>query len=339
MAMQTINIGGQQYVPGSPEAQAAQNAYTVQQTGVGGTAAGTGEANYLNELSPSLMGLYSAVGLGGSSGYGAGAIPGSVAYPTSGGGSGGGSVSLAMPGSVTAPSDVSSSGLTSGETSTYNPTATIAPLNLAASDNAAFANAKDEAGQTAAASMRGLTQALAARGMGGAGYEGGQIGNVLATAADTTGQATRAKAIEDANLTAEGNVANLGAQVTQRGQDIGAQQGAASRALAGKEAAFSGDIAQRQQTLSAAEEDANRQAEAASTAYGGSISQEEAAANRAAQAASTAYGGAVTQRQQDIGAAESAAELAQRQAQLKSTNTLAILQSVLGGGRGGAYAY
>ena len=337
MAMQTINIGGQQYVPGSPEAQAAQNAYTVQQTGVGGTAAGTGEANYLNELSPSLMGLYSAVGLGGSSGYGAGAVPGRVAYPTSGGG--GSTASLAMPGSVTAPSDVSSSGLTSGEQGTYNPTATIAPLNLAASDNAAFANAKDQAGQTAQASMTGLQQALAARGMGGAGYEAGQIGNTLATAANQIGAAGRAQAIEDANLTAEGNVANLGAQVSQRGQDIGAQQGAASRALAGQEAAYSGDIAQRQQTLSAAEEDANRQAEAASTAYGGSISQEEAAANRAASAANSAYGGAVTQRQQDISAAEQAAELAQQQAQLKSTNTLAILQSVLGGGRGGAYAY
>jgi hypothetical protein len=335
VATQNQIVNGQQFAIGSPQWYAAQQADTVRRQGVAGTAAGTGEANYLAELSPSLQGLYSAAGLNGPS-VSMGAIPDTV----SGGGTGvAGTVGYQAPAeSAINPAQVDSSGLTSAETSQYNPTAQIAPLDLAASDNAAFATAKDQAARTAQASMTGLQQALAARGMGGAGYEAGQIGNTLATAANTIGEAGRTKAIEDANLTAQGNLANLGAQVTQRGQDIGAQQATAGRALQGKEAAYSGGITQRQQDMAAQEEQANRQAEEAGTAFQGGISQraQDIGANEAA------YSGQIAQRGQDIGAAESAASLAQQQAALKSSNTLAILRSVLGGGppaNAGAYVY
>ena len=329
--MPTQVINGQSYEQYSPEWYAAQQADTVNRAGVSGTAEGTGEANYLSKLSPTLAGLYSAVGGSGGGVSGAG-VPATVSY---GGGASG------MPGTVgySAPSStmdglnstVSSSGLTGPQTSTYNPTATIGPLNLAASDTAEFANAKDQAGQTANASMTGLQQALAGRGMGGAGYEAGQIGNTLSTAANQIGAASRAKAIEDANLTAQGNIANLNAGVAQRGQDISAQEGAANRGLAGKQAAFSGDIAQRGQTLSAEEAAANRQAEEAATAFEGGVTQRGQTLGAEEAANNAAYSGSIAQRGQDIGAAENAADLAQRQAALKSQQTLAILQSVLGG--------
>lgn len=327
--MPTQVINGQSYEQYSPEWYAAQKADTVDRAGVSGTAEGTGEANYLSKLSPTLSGLYSAIG-GNNGGTSSAGVPASVSY--GGGGSTPGTVSYSAPSSTMGvPSAVSSSGLTGPQTSTFNPTATIGPLNLASSDAAAFANAKDQAGQTASASMTGLQQALAGRGMGGAGYEAGQIGSTLATAANTIGAAGRAKAIEDANLTAEGNVANLNAGVTQRGQDIGAEEGAANRTLQGKEAAFSGDISQRGQTLSAQEADANRAAEEASTAFSGGVTQRGQDLSAATAARDAAYSGSIAQRGQDIGAAESAADLAARNAALKSNQTLQILQSVLGG--------
>src|SRR5215831_6340161 len=49
--------------------------------------------------------------------------------------------------------------------------ADVAPVDTTAAHAAAFARAKDEAAQTAQASMRALQGTLAARGMGGAGYE------------------------------------------------------------------------------------------------------------------------------------------------------------------------
>ena len=301
-------VNGSTYTPYSPEWYQAQQADTIRRQGVAGTAAGTGEANYLSALSPSLQGLYSAAGLGGRSSTTTG-MPSEIGYP----GGGGGSASFGA-------DPVSSSGLTGQPSTVSSPTATIAPLNFDAANNAAFATAKDQAAKTASASMLGLNQALGARGMGGAGYEAGQVGNTLGREANTIGEAGRAQAINETNLRARAAEANLGAQVTQRGQDIGARESAANRALAGSEAAFSGGIAQRGQTIGA----------------------NEAAANLAAERAAGQFSGNIAQRGQDIQSAESAANLAQQAAALKSQNTLAILRSVLGGGpapNAGAYVY
>lgn len=291
-------INGQSYEQYTPAWYKAQQDDTINRAGVAGTAEGTGEANYLSKLSPTLAGLYSAVGSSG--GTSTAGRPSTVGYPSAPGGGGG---STANPAQVSFP--------TGGSSMTMSPTATIAPLDLSASDAAAFANAKDQAGQTAGASMTGLSQALAGRGMGGAGYEAGQIGSTLSTAANTIGSAGRAKAVEDANLTAQGNVANLNASVAQRGQDIGQKESQAGLDAAARNTAYSGGITQR----------------------GQDIGTQEAQANREAEQAASQYSGAITQRGQDIGQAENAADLAQRQAQLKSQQTLAILQSVLGGGK------
>ncbi len=378
-------IGGQSYQQYTPEWYAAQDANTIHRAGVAGTAGGTGEANYLSALSPSLQGLYQSMSSGGGGYGGSSSSTPTINY---GGGSGqatstpsavsyGGMPSTVNYGSTPTavnygnnPNDVSSAGLTSSGVETGK-TATIGPLDLAQSDAAAFATAKDQAAKTAGASMTGLQQALAARGLGGAGYEAGQIGGTLSREANTIGEAGRAKAVEDANLTAQGNVANLSAGVAQRGQDISSKQSDAARRLAAEEAAYSGGIAQRGQDIGAREaafsggiaqrgQDIGARDAAFSggiaqrgqdigandAAYSGSIAQRgqdiganDAAARLAAERAGTAFSGGITQRGQDIQQQESAAALAQEQARLKSQQTLSILQSVMGGGRGAAYAY
>jgi len=300
VALQSQIINGNTYQIGSPEWYAAQQADIVQRAGVGGTAGGTAEANYLDKLTPSLAGLYSATGAypyGTSAG--GGSTPPNIGYPA-----GGGANFNAEP--------VSSGGLTSDSGTPANMPATVSinPTDVSAADTAAFATAKDEAAQTAAASMRGLQGALASRGMGGAGYEAGQIGNTLAQESNTIGAAGRAQAEKDAELQAQAAIANLNAGVAERGQTIGAGESAADRAAGEREAAFSGGVAERGQTLGS----------------------EEAAANLSAQQAQNAYTGAVTQRAQDIQQQETAAQLAEEQAALKSNQSLAILRSVLGGG-------
>jgi hypothetical protein len=325
-------INGQSYTPYTPEWYAAQSGDFINRAGVSGTARGTDEANYLSKLSPSLQGLYSSLGIGGSSGTGSSSssTPNTVNY-------GGSGSSTAPPASVNyggfGGDSVSSKGLKTDAIST-TPTATIAPLDLSKADTAAFATAKDQAAKTAGASMTGLQQALASRGMGGGGYEAGQIGNTLAREANTIGEAGRAQAVNDASLTAQGNLANLGAQVTQRGQDINSKQSDASRSLAAAEAAYSGDIAQRGQDIGGREAAAGFDV----TQRGQDIGAGESADRLAADQAGTAYSGAITQRGQDISQQEAAATRAQQQATLRSQQTLAILQSVLGG-KAPAYAY
>lgn len=305
--MPTQVVNGAPFQQYSPEWYAAQQADTIRRQGIAGTAAGTGEANYLNALSPSLAGLYSATGLGGTTSgtSGTGTSPVSYQAPVAG----------SFDASSVAPTGLSPSG-TPGST----PTATIAPLDLSKASTAAFATAKDQAARTAAASLTGLNQALTSRGLGGAGYEAGQVGNTLAQEANTIGEAGRAEAAKEADLQAQAAEANLGAEVTQRGQDIGAQQAAAERALQGSEAAFSGGIAQR----------------------GQDIGSREAAANLAAEEAGSAFSGGIAQRGQTIQQQEAAATLAQQQAALRSNQKLEILRSVLGGGpssNAGAYVY
>ncbi len=143
---QTIN--GQSYEMFTPQWYAAQDANKVHQAGVSGTAGGTGEANYLDALSPSLQGLYRSMGLSsgtGTSGTSSTSTPSTVNY------GGTGSTSTAMPSAVNysgfGGAPVSSKGLTSDAIST-SPTQTIAPLDLSKADTAAFATAKDQANNT-----------------------------------------------------------------------------------------------------------------------------------------------------------------------------------------------
>jgi hypothetical protein len=98
-----------------------------------------------------------------------------------------------------------------------------------ASRAATFARTKDNAANTARASLTALTGELQARGMGGAGYEGGQIGSTLAREANTIGEGDRQQAEEELRRAAE--VANMQYQggIAQRGQNLSTQSQNANR--------------------------------------------------------------------------------------------------------------
>lgn len=141
------------------------------------------------------------------------------------------------------------SGSSYGSPSSYTPPAppasltthaTAAPFDAGptaaqqtASDSATYAKVKDNAAHTATASLTGLNDALASRGMTGGGYEAGQIGGTLSREANTIGEGDRqyatqqyADASHRADVNTEAGVAqrgqDIGAATAQRGQDLGA---------------------------------------------------------------------------------------------------------------------
>lgn len=129
-------------------------------------------------------------------------------------------------------SDVQHVGLEKPPGSTYEfnrPSAgALGPAGgLEAANAAVFGRAKDQAAQTAQASLAGLRQVLQQRGMGGGGYEAGQIGQTLAREANTIGEAGRSQAEKLADLQQRAAEVEYQGGITQRGQDIQGQLGAA----------------------------------------------------------------------------------------------------------------
>lgn len=206
-------IGGQAYTMYTPAWYAAQKANEVSTAGTAGTAAGTEAGNALTALSPSLQGL-----LGATSGTGTG---GSVGV----GGSSSGTGSVGVGGAGTAGVLTSATG---GGTSTIPG---VAPIDMTASNDATFANAKDQAGQTARSeidSMNGLLGATNALG-GGAQAQGTR--DIVENAAGAVGDVTRQNAVTTAQSNADIAKTNQAAAITQRGQDIAAQQAQAQLGL------------------------------------------------------------------------------------------------------------
>ena len=98
-----------------------------------------------------------------------------------------------------------------------------------AANAAIFARAKDQAGQTAKASLQSLRESLGARGMLGSGAESGATADIIQRAAQGSDEITREQSIQDAgNLASNARAAYQGA-IQQRGQDISAQQASAAR--------------------------------------------------------------------------------------------------------------
>ncbi len=78
-------INGQSYQMYTPEWYQAQQADTIRRAGIGGAAQGAGQANYMNAVSPSLAGLYAAIGQPNAGSLGSIQQPGTrptVPYPT-----------------------------------------------------------------------------------------------------------------------------------------------------------------------------------------------------------------------------------------------------------------
>ena len=222
-------INGQSYVIGTPAWQAAEKANEIATAGTAGTAAGTQGANALAALTPSLQGLFAATGVTGEtgiSGGGASPIP-APATPID-----------SMPSAATPASAVPSV--------SYDPSASLAGAHAAA-----FGTAKDEAAQTAAGSLSALQGTLAARGMGGAGYEAGQIGQVLGNEANTIGAASRSEAQDAADLATHAADENYTGGITQRGQTLSSNEAANANQTSRDTANLSSQVAERGQTISA----------------------------------------------------------------------------------------
>lgn len=122
---------------------------------------------------------------------------------------------------------------------------------LQGSRDATYAAAKDRAANTTTAALNGLQEELQRRGMGGAGYEAGQVGNNLATEANTIGQVDRQGMEDELGLETHLADEDYQGQLTQRGQDISANEANANRTLAAREAAANNGL----QTLSVLNQD------------------------------------------------------------------------------------
>lgn len=95
----------------------------------------------------------------------------------------------------------------------------------------AFARAKDQAGQTARASLTALEGLMANRGQAGSGLEGELSAGIISGGAGRVNEFTREQAIQDLNRAAEISDRNYQGAITQRGQDLGARQQSLSALL------------------------------------------------------------------------------------------------------------
>ena len=100
----------------------------------------------------------------------------------------------------------------------------VAGGNIAADETAAraaaFARAKEQAGNTANASLKALGDVMAGRGMTGSSVEGSAIADIVGGAQGGVNEFTREQLIQDLNRAAGISDRNYQGAVTQRGQDL-----------------------------------------------------------------------------------------------------------------------
>jgi hypothetical protein len=112
----------------------------------------------------------------------------------------------------------------------------IAFPDTTAATDAAFARAKDRTGQNVRASLTGLSENLASRGLMGGRLEGGARGEVIGRAGSGLNEVIREQAIQDALGAQRRASEEFQGRITQRGQDIQVAQSAneqRNRALQG----------------------------------------------------------------------------------------------------------
>lgn len=112
----------------------------------------------------------------------------------------------------------------------------------AAAKSAAFARAKDQAGQIARAALQGVQENVAGRGVAGGGIEALKTAGVVQDAANPLQELTRDQMINDYERAATVSDNSYQGGITQRGQDI-AQKNAQSQSLiALMQAAYGGSL-------------------------------------------------------------------------------------------------
>lgn len=131
----------------------------------------------------------------------------------------------------------------------------VASLNTKAAEDAAFARAKDKIGQIGAGSLTSLRSLLANSGRLGSGAEDMAVSNLMSSTAGDLAEAARDWTLSDVERIRRAGEMNYQGNITQRGQDLSAQQ--AMNALNARlaEAAYQGEITQRGQDLAAARDE------------------------------------------------------------------------------------
>lgn len=102
--------------------------------------------------------------------------------------------------------------------------ASIAPPDSTAATNAAFASAKDQAGMLSRASLTSLNDELGASGMVGSGAQVQGTRDIIQSGAGQVGQVSRDLAGKQADQAADFAKTSYQGSITQRGQDIAAQE-------------------------------------------------------------------------------------------------------------------
>ncbi len=215
-------INGQTYTQYTPQWYAAMDADKIRQAGVTGTAAGTAAG----DAGKTELGI-----LNGVPGSG---VPGATASSSSGGAA----VPPTVPFGGGALAGIQSAAGVSAGAPGGAPQ--LQHVDTTAATDAAFGAAKDQTGLETSGALTGLRSALAGRGMLGSAAEIGGTTGVIEKGQQELGAASRENATTQADIARQEATANLGADVTSRGQDINAE-----------EAAYQGQIAQRGQDISA----------------------------------------------------------------------------------------
>ena len=120
----------------------------------------------------------------------------------------------------------------SGGGGSIQPTAAVAPIDTTAADAAKFARARDQAGMTGRASLESLRGLMGETGQLGGGAEAAATRDIVQHAAGQMGEVGRDQAIQGTERNFQTALANQQSAVTQRGQDINAQEAQARLALA-----------------------------------------------------------------------------------------------------------
>ncbi|SRR6266542_1757286 len=110
----------------------------------------------------------------------------------------------------------------------------VNPISMAdttASQNAEFSKAKDRVGRVGRASMNALSGEMRARGISGSGIEASEIGNRVDQASGALGDVANNQAVDALKRRYQIDDTNYQGDISQRGQDIGAGESNASRAM------------------------------------------------------------------------------------------------------------
>lgn len=135
------------------------------------------------------------------------------------------------PGSTGAFGVGTGTGTASGPVTSGSYQAGIQMPDMTAANDAAFAAAKDQVGQTSRASLDSLRGELGATGMLGGGAEAQDVRDVVNNNAEQLGQVSRNNATTNAATALDVAKTNYQGGITQRGQDIQSQEANAQLAL------------------------------------------------------------------------------------------------------------